>query len=75
MVNVAKMPVLADEEGKFGSPTRDSRRAAIDENAEKIMKCLISFSGKQKLESGMNEIIVFLEKYADRKNIKPNIVE
>lgn len=75
IVNVANMPVLADEEGKFGSPTSDSRRAAIDENAEKIMMCLFSFSGKDKLESGMNEIKGLLEKYADGKNIKTNIVE
>ncbi|TQQ84371.1 hypothetical protein EXD82_06945 [Peptacetobacter hominis] len=74
-INIENMPVLMDDDGKFGSPTSDSKRALIDDDAENIIMCIYSFSGTEGLKEASDEACNLLEKYASAKNIKVGIYE
>lgn len=52
IINIAELPVFADEEGPFGSPTSDSEKAMITLNTNRAMIVLISFSGDLNGELG-----------------------
>lgn len=45
VINIAKLPVFADDEDPYGSPTSDSERAMITPNTNRAMIVLISFAG------------------------------
>lgn len=50
LINVADLPVFADDKGAFGSPTSDSERAMITESTTQFAMVLIAFSGGRELE-------------------------
>lgn len=70
-INIAELPVFADEEGPFGSPTSDSERAMISLNTNRAMIVLISFSGDLNGEIGeyLERGRVLLKNYARGTNI------
>jgi len=53
IINIADLPVFADSEGAFGSPTSDSERAMIRETTSRFAMILIAFSGGAELEPWM----------------------
>lgn len=74
LVNIENLPVLCDQISTFGSPTSDSERAMITKDVEEIIMCIYSFSGKNELESYLEEAKKLLIKYADASNISITIV-
>ena len=48
-INVAGLPVFADLDGPFGSPTRDSDRTRISLETTEILMAIISFAGSNRL--------------------------
>ncbi|MFR4519632.1 MAG: B3/4 domain-containing protein, partial [Fusobacterium sp.] len=42
-INIENLPVLADSEGAFGSPTSDSTKAMVTLNSEKILTLIYCF--------------------------------
>lgn len=74
IINTENLPVFADENGAYGSPTSDSERAMITDNTKNILTVLISFENDN-LENHMKNAIEILEKYANAKNIETNISE
>jgi len=74
IINVAELPVFADQDGAYGSPTSDSERAMITENTKEILLVVISFSGNNKLQSDLNEAVDLLEKFAGAVNVQQMIV-
>lgn len=74
MLNIEKLPVLKDGEGCFGSPTSDSRRAMISEEAKEIIMCIYAFAGENKIDDMIKYAVCMLEKYADAKEIETKVI-
>jgi DNA/RNA-binding domain of Phe-tRNA-synthetase-like protein len=74
-VNIENLPVLTDSLGSFGSPTSDSERGMITDQASDILMCIFSFSGKNGLEEYLEFGKQLLEKYAGGKDIETKIIE
>jgi DNA/RNA-binding domain of Phe-tRNA-synthetase-like protein len=75
-INIEDLPVFADENGPFGSPTSDSEKAMITINTKRIMMVLMSFSGDMdgQLQDLINNGSVLLKDYANATNIATSIV-
>jgi len=74
-INIENLPVLTDSIGSFGSPTSDSERAMITSNASEILMCIYSFSGKTDIDEYLKYGKELLEKYANAKDIKIEIIK
>ena len=59
-----KLPVLADCNGPFGSPTSDSDRALITTETTQVMTVIFSFDGQEDLERQLINTKQNLEQYA-----------
>lgn len=75
-VNIAELPVFADEVGPFGSPTSDSERTMITLNTTNILMVLISFSGDLdgELQRYLRRGRMLLTNYARGANITTSVV-
>lgn len=74
-INIENLPVLADSEGAFGSPTSDSTKAMVTSNSEKILTLIYCFSKDENLEKILNKSKEYLEKYAGAENVETFTVE
>lgn len=74
LINLENLPIFADENGPYGSPTSDSTRAMITETSKEILTVLISFNGKENLEEFLELAKKYLVQYADAKNVKGIII-
>ncbi|MFQ8736083.1 MAG: phenylalanine--tRNA ligase beta subunit-related protein [Bilophila wadsworthia] len=52
-IALENMPLLADGEGAFGSPTSDSTRAMITQETRSCLTVVFSFSARSKLEEAL----------------------
>lgn len=77
IVNVADLPVFADETGPFGSPTSDSEKAMITLNTKKVMIVIISFTGQEHLRGQLQRTTNLLCDYAgaSREEVETAIIE
>lgn len=75
LINIENLPVLTDSEGSFGSPTSDSERAMITNDAEEILMCIFSFSGEEDMGKYLEYGKELLEKYADGKEISGTVLK
>lgn len=75
LLNIGNLPVLTDSISGFGSPTSDSERAMITSNVNEILICIYSFSDKTDIETFLKYGIELLEKFANGKDIKTQIIE
>lgn len=75
LINIENLPVLSDSISTFGSPTSDSERAMITNDANEIIMCIYSFSGKDEVISYLNYGKELLEKYGNAKNISIKVIE
>lgn len=75
LINIANLPVLTDSIGSFGSPTSDSERAMITNNAIEILICIYSFSGKTDVEIFLEYCKELLERYAGGREIETLIID
>lgn len=74
-INIENLPVLADSEGAFGSPTSDSTKAMVTLDSEKILTLIYYFSKDENLEEILNKSKEYLEKYAGAENIEAFTIE
>lgn len=75
VINIADLPVFADNEGPFGSPTSDSERAMIRPETQGLLMVVISFSGQSALPSATEQAATLLERYATARNVRTTIVQ
>ena len=77
IVNIADLPVFADEEGPFGSPTSDSERTMITLDTKKVMMVIISFTGQEHLRGQLQRTTNLLCNYAGamREKVEVAIIE
>jgi DNA/RNA-binding domain of Phe-tRNA-synthetase-like protein len=74
LVNTENLPVFADEQGAYGSPTSDSRRAMITNETKNILSVIISFSNDKLLEKSVIVYKKILEQYVNANNIETCVV-
>ncbi|HBG3273642.1 TPA: hypothetical protein KP795_002308 [Clostridioides difficile] len=75
LINIENLPILSDSVGKFGSPTSDSERAMITEDANEILICIFSFSQESDIEEYFRYAKELLKEYADGKDIETKIIK
>ncbi|MBU1151427.1 hypothetical protein KJ632_01200 [Patescibacteria group bacterium] len=77
IINVADLPLFADEEGPFGSPTSDSEKAMITLNSKRVMIVIISFAGQDRLRGQLQRTTNLLCDYAgaSREEVETAIIE
>ena len=75
VVNIENLPVFADDEGKFGSPTSDSEKAMITSGTKSILMNIISFSGAGYIEGYLQKAGELLSQYAGGRNFEYKIIE
>lgn len=73
-VNIEHLPVLYDEEGPFGNPTSDSRRAMIREGEREVYSVLYSFDGTEGLKPWMKQFADMLRRYCSVGDIDEWII-
>lgn len=74
LLSIENLPVLNDAAASFGSPTSDSERAMIKDDAKEVLMCVYSFSGSADLEGYLKYAKGLLERYADGKDIEVKII-
>lgn len=74
ILNIEYLPVLRDAVSSFGSPTSDSERAMIKDDAREVLMCVYSFSGSADLEEYLKYAEELLEGYAGGKDIEVKII-
>ena len=77
VINIAELPLFADEQGPFGSPTSDSERAMITMDAKNIMIVVISFAGQDRLKGQLQRAANLLCDYAgaNRDHVETAVIE
>jgi DNA/RNA-binding domain of Phe-tRNA-synthetase-like protein len=74
VLNIADLPVFADKDGPFGSPTSDSERAMITESTTTFAMMIISFSGKVDLSACGERVVALVRNYAGGSGLKFEVV-
>jgi len=74
LINVAKMPILLDDLGIFGSCTSDSERAKITGETKKLFLKIISFQGTEGLKEQLEETAAYLVKHCGAADIRIEVV-
>ena len=74
-INIENLPTLYDEEGPFGNPTSDSRKAMIQSGKRNVMMVIYSFDGDDNLKEYMDMAQFLLKKYTDAEVTKEEIIK
>lgn len=74
IINIAELPVFADQDGPFGSPTSDSERSMIREDSEHILLVIISFAGEAGLGENLDRAAGLLSRYAGAADVATGII-
>ena len=64
------LPVFADENGAYGSPTSDSEKAMITNKSTNIMTVLISFDEKYDMDKALEEAVEILKEYVNAHEVE-----
>lgn len=73
-LNLTNIPLYEDAIGPFGSVTSDTTRTMITDETNSILLLIISFSGKESLESELETAKNLYSEYAQASNIKTFII-
>ncbi|MBP2642668.1 MAG: hypothetical protein H6Q67_555 [Firmicutes bacterium] len=75
IINIANLPILADRQGPFGSPTSDSERGMITDQTSHLLMVVYSFGeNKQVLEAALHRAVSLLTTFATATNIRTVVV-
>ena len=64
-LNLDGLPVLADAEGPFGSPTSDSRRTMVTADTAEVFAVVFGVTGRGELEPAMAMLSVLLRRHCE----------
>ena len=73
-LNLEDLPVFCDAEGPHGSPTSDSERTMVTSSTENVAAMLISFGGPQPLEVWCRRMTGLMERYAEGRELRTEII-
>ena len=62
-LNLDGLPVLADAEGPFGSPTSDSRRTMVTESTAEVLAVVFGVTGRAELEPTLEMLAELLRRH------------
>ena len=62
-LNLDGLPVLADAEGPFGSPTSDSRRTMVTEDTREVFAVIFGVTGRGELEAATAMLAELFARY------------
>jgi DNA/RNA-binding domain of Phe-tRNA-synthetase-like protein len=74
-LNLDGLPVLADAEGPFGSPTSDSQRTMITPDAREIVAVVFGVTGRTALEPVLALTADLLRRHASATDVETALVE
>ena len=74
LINIESLPVFADAEGAFGSPTSDSERAMVRLETRRILMVVFSFTGQEGLERWVDCASELLSRYSGGGGIETFVV-
>ena len=74
-LNLDGLPVLADAEGPFGSPTSDSTRTMITPDAREIVAVVFGVTGRAPLEPAVEMLAGLLRRHASATEAETGYVE
>lgn len=72
-LNLDGLPVLADAEGSFGSPTSDSRRTMVTEATREVFAVVFGVTGREELEWGMEMLSALLRRHASATEVESRV--
>jgi DNA/RNA-binding domain of Phe-tRNA-synthetase-like protein len=73
-LNLEGLPVYADPQGPFGSPSSDSQRAMITAETRRIMLVVTAFSGPDGLPQTIDRAVALLRRFAAADAVETEIV-
>ena len=73
-VNLTGLPVLADANGPFGSPTSDSERTAVGDASDRIVMVIFGFAAATGLDAALRMAGRELETHAGARDIETAII-
>ena len=73
-LNLEGLPVYADPQGPFGSPSSDSQRAMITAETRRIMLVVTAFSGPEGLPQTIDRAVALLRRFAAADAVETEIV-
>lgn len=73
-LNLEGLPLFSDAAGPHGSPTSDSLRTMITPATTRIAAILVSFGGREGLESSCQRMVELLERFATGTAIQSSLV-
>jgi DNA/RNA-binding domain of Phe-tRNA-synthetase-like protein len=73
-INIESLPVFADANGPFGSPTSDSERAMVRLETRRILMVVFSFAGPDPLEPWISRCRELLTKHAGACELESCVV-
>ncbi len=68
-LNIENLPVLADRQGPFGSPTSDSQRSAVGADTRQVLLVVFAFGGAEGLDATLERAAMLLERHAQGRQI------
>lgn len=74
-LNIAGLPVFADQLGPCGSPTSDSPRTMIRLDTTRLLMVVIAFGGSQGLNAVLQRAGELLTQYASAQRVETAIIE
>lgn len=73
-MNLEALPVLADADGPFGSPTSDSERSKVTLATTRLFMSIIAFDGDPGLEASLAWAAGTLQTYCAARNVETAII-
>jgi DNA/RNA-binding domain of Phe-tRNA-synthetase-like protein len=73
-LNLEDLPVFCDTGGPHGSPTSDSERTMVTSSTVSVLAILISFGGPQPLEVWCRRMTGLMERYAEGRELRTEVV-
>jgi DNA/RNA-binding domain of Phe-tRNA-synthetase-like protein len=73
-LNLDGLPVLADANGPFGSPTSDSRRTMVTETTRDVLAVLFGVTGETALRPAVETMVDLLRAHCDAATVETSFV-
>jgi DNA/RNA-binding domain of Phe-tRNA-synthetase-like protein len=73
-INLDGLPIFADADGPFGSPTSDSERTSITLESRQIALVVIACTARERLEADMARTAALLGRYAAAADVRQTVL-
>jgi DNA/RNA-binding domain of Phe-tRNA-synthetase-like protein len=74
-LNLEALPILADGESPFGSPTSDSRRTSVTADTREVVAVVFGVTGRGELEAALEVLDGLLRTHCGADEVRTWVVE